>query len=194
MLAAERRAAEHKREVQLSDVTRGAQEGPRARERWTRADKINGVGSIVALVALLVAAIPESVNLYHNHFDSPHASITSIKDGEHLPNNKIAVSGTSQHISADSDLWLTVSGPSDQVYPIAELPINTQWNATEKQVCFRIGPATQRLDVWIAPDTNDGAFVGYMQANHTSGFDSVPSGFVKEAQVTIHIRKVLSRC
>jgi len=173
---------------------RQAPRDPRARERWTRADKINGVGSIVAILAFLVAIIPESVNFYRDHFYSPRASITSIRDGENLPSNKVAVSGISQHISANSDLWLTVSGPSDQVYPIAELPINTQWNATEKQVCFRIGPGTQRLDLWIAPDTNDGAFVGFMQANHTTGFNSVPSGFVKAAQVTIHIREVLSRC
>jgi hypothetical protein len=178
----------------LSGVQQNIMRGPipRARERWTRADIINGVGVVIAL---LVAIIPESVNFYHDHFDSPRASITSIKGGEHIPNNKIAVSGNSQHVSADSDLWLTVSGPSDQVYPIAELPINTKWTATEKQACFLIGPGTQRLDVWIAPDTNDGAFVGFMQeGKHTSGFNSAPSGFVKAGQVTIYVQNVLSHC
>jgi hypothetical protein len=170
------------------------QRNRRGREPWTRTDKISRISAVVAVAALVFALIPETASLIHNYYYSSRASITSIRNGEQLPDNKIEVSGTSQSISADSDLWLTVSGPSDQVYPVAELPANTQWNATEKQVCFRLGPGTQRLDVWIAPDTADGAFVGFMQANHTYGFNSAPGGFVKAAQVTIYIRKWLPQC
>jgi hypothetical protein len=57
----------------------------------------------------------------------------------------------------------------NQVYPIAELLTNGAWNATEKQVCFRLGPRRQRLDVWMTPDTGDGAFVAYMQGTTRRG-------------------------
>jgi hypothetical protein len=182
-------------EIPMNDVAGRSRQNPRKREPWTRTDKISRVSAVVAVIAFIFAVVPTVVNLIHDYFFSPRASITSVRNGEQLPSNRIAVSGTSRNISAGSDLWLTASGPSDQVYPIAELPTNTQWNATEKQVCFLIGPGTQRLDVWITPDTSDGSFVGFMQVkNHMSGFDSVPTGFVKAAQVTVHIQKWMSRC
>lgn len=174
-----------------------ARETPEASKRhvpWSLADKINLTGVVIAFVVAVIAVVPAIMATYRNLFDAPGAVIISASDGQRFPNNRISVSGTSKNISADSDLWLTVSGPSDQVYPIAELPTNAKWSATEKEVCFRLGPGKQRLDVWMTPDTGDGAFVAYMQANSTSGFDSVPAGFTKEAQVTVTIQKVLSRC
>jgi hypothetical protein len=53
-------------------------------ERWSRTDQISRFAAIVAIVALLASIIPESMNAYHNLFDSPRASITSITDGEPL--------------------------------------------------------------------------------------------------------------
>jgi hypothetical protein len=174
--------------------TGGTPKAPEQREPWSRADRINFCGFLIALVVAVIAVVPVLINTYESHFDAPGAAITSLSNGQRLPNNRISVSGTSKHVPTDSDLWLTVSGPSDQVYPIAELSTSGKWNATEQRVCFRLGPDMQRLDVWLAPDTADGAFVGYMQTNHTTGFNSVPDGFVKKAQVTITIQKLLSRC
>ena len=160
-------------------------ESAKPKNPWTRPDKINGLGVTIALVALIV---PFLVHFYSSHFEAPQAAITSVHEGQRFPGKRIAVSGNSRHIPDDSDLWLTVSGMGHEVYPIAELNTDTShWTATEKQVCFRLGPQSQRLDVWLTPDTNDGAFVKYMQGNNSSGFYSVPAGFVKEDQVTISI-------
>lgn len=170
------------------------QPAPNQREPWNRADRINFIGVAIAFVVAVIGAVPVAASFYQSRFDASKAVITSISDGQSLPSNRIAVSGTSRHISDDSDLWLTASGDSDQVYPIAELRTNGMWSATEKQVCFRLGRGPQRLDVWMSPDTGDGAFVAYMQANNTTGFNSVPAGFVKEAQVTLYIQHAFNQC
>lgn len=152
------------------------------------------MGVAIAFVVAIVAFVPVVTNAYRSLFDAPGAAITSTSYGHRFPNNRISVSGTSQNIPADSDLWLTVSGASDQVYPIAELPTNAAWHATEKEVCFRLGPRMQRLDVWMSPDTDDGAFVAYLQKNLSPGFNSVPAGFTKEVQINIFVQRVFSRC
>lgn len=177
-----------------ANTTGGTPKAPEQHEPWSRADIINFFGVVIALVVAVIAVVPVLINTHESHFDAPGAAIISLSNGQRLPDNRISVSGTSKHLPADSDLWLTVSGPSDQVYPIAELSTSGKWEATEQEVCFRLGPGMQRLDIWMVPDTADGAFVGYMQTNHTKGFNSVPAGFTKEAQITIIIQKLLSRC
>jgi hypothetical protein len=153
---------------------------------WTLPDKINMAGVIIALVALIS---PWAYHIYQQHFKEPHAAIETPMNGQVFDTNRIAVRGTAGNVAADSDLWLSASGPSDEVYPIAELQVNAgRWSANEKQVCFRIGPGQQRIDVWLSPDTNDGEFVGYMQGNHSFGFFSVPDGFIKLYQVNIYVR------
>jgi hypothetical protein len=146
------------------------QEGTSAKRdhRWTRPDLINLAGVIVALVAF---TSPLAFHIYEHYFQDPHAAISTPVNGQVFATNQIAVKGTAGNIPPDSDLWLSASGPSDEVYPIAELQVNAgQWSVTEKRAYFRIGPGPQRLDVWMSPDTDDGEFVGYMQVNHTFGF------------------------
>jgi hypothetical protein len=165
-------------------------------EPWTRPDRINRWGVIIALVSLVVGVgVPWAVRGYQHFFEEPYATIDSPTSGQVFVTNRISANGTAGHISADSDLWLTASGPSDQIYPIAELQVNAgQWSATEKQVCIRIGPQLQRIDVWISPDTADGAFVAYQQKRNSFGFNSVPSGFTKLYQVDIHVKHPLKNC
>lgn len=170
---------------------------PTQGQPWLRADKINLAGVITAaLVAFIVSfVIPFLIHVYQHHFRDPYSSIATPANGQVLATNRIAVKGTAGHIPPDSDLWLSASGPSDEVYPIAELQVNAgQWGAAERQVCFRIGPGPQRIDVWISPDTSDGSFVAYMQTNHSSGFSSVPAGFIKLDQVTVYIRHAVNNC
>jgi hypothetical protein len=163
------------------------------KQSWTRPDKINSFGVVIALLALIV---PAAYHEYQRHFRDPSAAIETPKNEQIFPTNQIAVQGTAVHISDDSDLWLSASGPSDEVYPIAELQVSEgRWNVTEKQACFRIGPGLQRIDVWMSPDTNDGAFVSYMQGSHNSyGFSSVPTGFVKLSQISISVKHPLNNC
>lgn len=167
------------------------------RRSWARADKINLAGVITAaLVALIVSLVaPYLIHVYQHHFRDPYATIAAPRNGQVFTTNQIAVKGTAGRIPANSDLWLSASGPSDEVYPIAELQVNAgQWSAAEKQACFRIGPKQQRIDVWISPDTNDGSFVAYMQTSHSYGFSSVLAGFIKLNQVTFHVRHALQHC
>jgi len=162
------------------------------KQPWTRPDKINLTGVIIALLALMV---PGAYHAYQQHFQKPRATIDVPKNGQIFATNQIAVKGAAAHVPADFDLWLSASGPSDEVYPIAELQVSAgQWGVTEKQACFRIGPGSQRIDVWISPDTNDGAFVAYMQKNNSFGFSSVPAGFMKLSQVNIYVRHPLHNC
>lgn len=169
-----------------------AQDAPTPQKQpWTRPDKINLIGVIIALLALI---IPEAYRVYQ-HFQAPSAAIDTPSNGQVLATNQIAVKGTAGNIPDDFDLWLTASGPSDEVYPIAELQVNAgQWSTTEEETCFRIGPGQNRIDVWMSPDSDDGSFVAYMQKNNTNGFFSVPAGFIKLSQVNIDIRHVLNYC
>jgi hypothetical protein len=174
-----------------------ARDSPATQEQpWTRPDKINLWGVIIALAALIVGVgIPWAVRGYQHFFQEPYATIDAPSNGQVFATNRVSVNGTAGHVPADSDLWLSASGPNDEVYPIAELQIKAGlWSATEKQVCFRIGPHLQRIDVWISPDTNDGAFVAYMQKNNSFGFDSVPAGFIKLVQVNIYVQHPLNNC
>lgn len=166
------------------------------KQAWTRVDKINFWGVVIALVGLIAGVgIPWAVRGYQHYFEAPYATIDVPGNGEVFATNQIGVKGTAGHIPADSDLWLSASGPNDEVYPIAELQVNAgQWSATEKQACFRIGPGLQRIDVWISPDTNDGEFVAYMQKNSSLGFFSVPAGFIKLYQVNIQVKHPLNNC
>jgi hypothetical protein len=169
------------------------QSTPTARKKsWTLPDLVNLCGVIIALLGLTV---PAAYHVYQTHFLAPQAAIDAPVNGEIFPTNRIAIRGTAGHVPADSDLWLSASGPSDEVYPIAELQVSSgQWSVTEKQACFRIGPGSQRIDVWISPDTNDGPFVAYMQKNNSFGFSSVPVGFIKLSQVNINVRHPLNNC
>lgn len=178
----------------MSTGARGKPGARKERDPWSLADRINFVGVVIALAAGSIAAAPVLTHWYLDIFDSPGAAITSIVNGQHVATHRIAISGTSQHIPPDFDLWLTASGDSDVLYPIAELPANGRWNTTEKQVCFRLGPGKQRLDVWMGPDTGDGSFVGYLQRNSSKPFYNVPAGFTKRAQVTILVEDARSRC
>jgi hypothetical protein len=162
------------------------------RHSWTRPDIINLTGVVIALLALTA---PWAYNVYRQHFQEPRAAIEAPRSGQVIETNQIAVKGTAANVPADSNLWLSASGPSDEVYPIAELQVNAgRWSADKAQVCFRVGPGMQRIDVWMSPDTDDGAFVGYMQKNNTAGFFSVPRGFIKLSQVDIYIRHALNNC
>jgi hypothetical protein len=159
---------------------------------WSLPDKINMTGVAIALLGLVA---PWGYHIYQHYFREPNAAIEAPKNGQAFATNRIAVNGTAGNIPADSDLWLSVSGPSDQVYPIAELQVKAgKWSVTEKQACFRIGPAQQRIDIWLSPDTSDGEFVGYMQGNHSYGFNSVPAGFIKLYQVSIYVQHPLKNC
>jgi hypothetical protein len=147
------------------------------------------------IIALLALAAPVVYHSYQRYFEEPRASIDFPKNGQSFATNQIAVDGTAAHVPTDSDLWLSVSGPNDEVYPIAELQVSAgQWSVTEKQACFRIGPGSQRVDVWISPDTNDGPFVAYMQKNSPIGFSSVPLGFLKLSQANIYVQHPLHNC
>lgn len=163
---------------------------------WTRPDKINLVGVILALAAFIGGVgIPGAIHVYQHYFQEPRATIDAPRNGQAFAANRIAVKGTASNIPANSDLWLSASGLSDEVYPIAELQVNKgHWSASAKQACHRIGPKLQRIDVWISPDTSDGKFVAYVQKNNTFGFFSVPAGFVKLYQTTIHVRLALQNC
>jgi hypothetical protein len=168
------------------------------RQPWTLADRINFTGVIIALVAAvlgIIGGVPGIADFYHNDFQQPRAAIVVPRDGQVFATNRIGVKGTAEHISGDSDLWLSVSGNSDQVYPVAELQVRAGWwSASEKQVCFLIGKGPQRFDVWIAPDTDDGEFVADEQKEYPIAFNSVPTGFVKLFQIDFRVRRIVTRC
>ena len=101
------------------------------KQSWTRPDKINSFGVIIALLALIV---PAAYHAYQRYFREPGAAIETPKNEQIFPTNQIAVRGTAVHIPDDSDVWLSASGPSDEVYPIAELQLSDgRWTVTEKQ-------------------------------------------------------------
>jgi hypothetical protein len=169
--------------------------GATRRRPWSLSDRISVASFIITLVALLaiVGGVPGIVDFYPSKFKRPEATIVFPEDGQVLATNRIGVKGTAERIPGDSDLWLSVSGGSDEIYPVAQLK-EGKWSASEKQVCFLIGPGPQRFDVWVAPDTDDGRFVAFMQlTEHPSGLFSVPAGFVKLCQINFRVRD-MSNC
>jgi hypothetical protein len=165
--------------------TRGSL-SPNRKERWSRADKIN-LG--VAIIAIIAAASPWVPNVYHYVtrptvvISSPPANYTSGESG-------FSASGTSQHIPEDDDLWLMVRAPGAFWFPIEKLEINGEWSVPSHMICYRLGPDQQDLQVWMIPDTADGALINYMNEAHpTSPITQMPPGSVMETHRTIQVPK-----
>ncbi len=154
------------------------------KEKWTRADKING---FVAAVALLTAIVPLAKNLY-GYLHRPTVTISSPPSNFITGSKGFDVTGTSQNIPGDDDLWLLVRAPGNFWFPIAKVNSSGPWSVTAHMICFRMGPGLQDLQVWMIPDTADGPLISYMnKSNSTSPVTQLPPGSTLETHVAVQV-------
>lgn len=166
---------------------------PPPKQSWSRPDRINGIGVIVAIIGLVAGVgIPRIIQFCH-YLHRPQASITYPRNGQHFAVNLVPISGSAKHVPPNDVLWVTASGASEELYPITNLNLilhGVKWNIPASQASCLIGPGQQQIVVWLGPDTSEAPFVKFLQSSeHTQGLLSVPLGFEKLSQVNIYVRK-----
>ena len=170
----------------------GQEHANNSSERWSKADKINGAGVLVAILGLIGGVVvPNLWNLY-NYWHQPQASITWPTQTTHVADNTFSAHGTASHIPADSDLWLIVRSDGDgRWYPTERLIVaNGSWRVPADVICPAPGP--QELVVYMIPDSEEGQLFAYQNSKtgmNGLGINSVPIGSVAEAAVTVNVPK-----
>lgn len=163
------------------------------KQLWSRPDRINGIGVIIAFMGLVVGVGVPHVVQFYQYLHRARASIAYPRNGQHFAVNKLSISGSASRIPLDDVLWLTVSGPSEEIYPITSLNLplsGGKWAVSESQIGCLLGPHRQQIVVWLGPDTSEAPFVEFVQNRaHPQGLLSVPLGFEKLSQVNISVSK-----
>jgi hypothetical protein len=156
---------------------------------WSRADKING---LTAVIALLVAVQPYAYDAW-NHFAGPRATITGPVDGSTEPNQDFGASGTAKHIPRDDDLWLvTRSGIEGRWYPVTRIVPDAEGKWVVPKNVIQPAKGFQEIEV-IRLSISDGAqFIDYVNRRTTNGSDpgvsSIPSIYELEAVARITVQ------
>jgi hypothetical protein len=161
-------------------------------KKWSKADKINGVGVSVAIFGLIAGVlIPFCWHIY-TYSQRPQASITRPIKNSKMASNKFGTYGTAAHIPADSDLWLIVRSDGDgRWYPTELLQVaNGTWHVSDTSICP--APGFQELVVYMIPDSAESPLFSYINSNAGKrglGINSVPVGSVVMASAIVNVAK-----
>jgi hypothetical protein len=157
--------------------------------KWTKADKMNGAGVLVAILGLVGGVLVPNLWHLHNYLNRPQASISWPNEQAKIPNNAFGAQGTAHHIPTDSDLWLIVrSGIEGRWYPDERLTVTDgSWQVPKNMICPASGP--QELVIYLVPDSAEGSLFAYKRsaAQKGLGMNSVPIGSTVMALVTVHV-------
>lgn len=163
------------------------------RAKWDRADKINGIGVLVALLGLIAGVgIP---NLLHwlSYLNRPQVIITWPGNNSKVANNTFDASGTAKNIPPNADLWLVVKPALEgRWYPVERLPvINDKWNTGKSQICP--APGLQELVIYMVPGPEEGQLWAYeksiLSTHKSVGINSAPPNSVVEATTFVRVPK-----
>jgi hypothetical protein len=166
-----------------------ADEG-KGREKWSRADKVNGIAALIACLGLVLGVgLPGILHLV-SYLKRSQASITWPVDNSKMTNNTFGAYGTAENIPADADLWLIVrSGIEGRWYPIQRLRIvNGSWHVGKKWICPAPGP--QELVIYLVPDSEEGQLYAYQTSGAQLkglGINSIPLYSTVKATASVQI-------
>ena len=157
------------------------------KQSWSRADRINGVTAILALV---VALTPVATHFWRS-LHSVHATITTPATGSvfHASEDHGAT-GTAHNKPSDEDLWLVKrSGIEGRWYPVGRLLVKSDGSWTVPALSPALGQ--QELYVILVPITEDAQFIDYVNnlANSDPGISSLPPASMVEAVSSINVKK-----
>ena len=155
-------------------------------DKWSRADKINGIAVLVALLGLL---IPDVLHLM-SYFTRAQASIIQPVNNARVPDNTFGARGSAENIPSDSDLWLIIrSGIEGRWYPVELLHVvNGMWQVGENQMCPASG--LQELIIYLVPDSDEGQLFAYKRSaagKNSTGINSVPPDSVVKATAYVQV-------
>jgi hypothetical protein len=161
-------------------------------KQWSKADKINGAGVLVAILALIGGVALPSLWHLHNYWQRPQVSIKWPAKSAQMADNTFGANGTATHIPADSDLWLIVRSDGDgRWYPTERLPVTKgSWQIPENSICP--APGSQELVIYSIPDSEEGPLFAYLNSKagrNGLGMNSVPIGSVVMASATVNVAK-----
>ena len=153
---------------------------------WSRADKINGVAALVALVV----AVQPYAHAAWNHFAGPQATITAPADGSTEQNQDFGASGTAKHISRDDDLWLVIrSGIEGRWYPVTRIIPGSDGGWVVPRQVIQPAKGRQEIQVIRLSISDEAQFIDYVnrRASNRSdpGLSTIPSVHKLEAVARI---------
>jgi hypothetical protein len=158
-------------------------------KQWSTADKINGVGVLVAILGL---TIPLVWHLYTSS-QQPRVSVKWPNDDVNMTDNTFGSYGTAAHIPAGSDLWLIVrSGGDGRWYP-TKRPLqvhNGSWQIRRGTICPAAG--SQELVIYMIPEAEEGSLFAYINSKagwNELGMNSVPVDSKVMASATVNVAK-----
>lgn len=160
-------------------------------KKWSRANKIGLFGAIVAVIALIIAALPYAADVWR-HFSGPSAAITEPAPGSVQPNNMFGAQGTSRNIPDGDDLWLVVrSGIEARWYPVTRIvPVNGPWIVGGGLIRPALG--SQIIELIMLSDSNEASFINYVKALQLKqlnpGLSSLPNGYTLLASAQIQVQ------
>jgi hypothetical protein len=161
------------------------------RAKWDRADKINGIGVLIALLGLIAGVGVPNIVRWVSYLHRPQVSIRWPGNNDKLVNNTFGANGTAEAIPSDADLWLMVKPALEgRWYPVERLPItNDKWNISRRQICPASG--LQELVIYMVPGSDEGPLWNYEKNIKTTqksvGINSVPLDSVVEATSLVQV-------
>jgi hypothetical protein len=162
-------------------------------KQWSKADKINGAGTLVAILGLIGGVVVPNLWHLYNYWQRPQASIEWPAKTTQVADNTFGARGTASHIPADSDLWLIVRSDGDGRWYPTQLPLaiaDGSWRVAADMICPAPGP--QELVVYMIPDSEENELFAYLKSKSGKnglGINSVPVGSVVKAAVTVDVPK-----
>ena len=161
-------------------------------KKWSKADRINGAGVLVAIFGLIGGVLIPSCWHVYTYSQRPQAAIERPTKNSNMASNKFDAYGTAEHIPADFDLWLIVRSDGDgRWYPSELLQVtNGTWHVSDTSICP--APGFQELVVYMIPDSAEGPLFSYINGKAGKrglGINSVPVGSVVMASAIVNVAK-----
>jgi hypothetical protein len=159
-------------------------------DKWSQADKINGVGVLIAVLGLLLGVgLPGVLHLV-SYLNRAQASIIQPVDNARVPDNTFGAHGSADNIPPDYDLWLILrSGVEGRWYPVQLLHVvKGIWQVGEEQMCPT--PGLQELIIYMVPDSEEGQLFAYQRSAASKsgqGIDSIPPDSVVKATAYVQV-------